>query len=264
MQAYDIFMIAVLTIATVFGAMKGLAWQIASLTSIVASYFVSLRFSERVAPLFHAQAPWNRFLAMLVLYVLSSLAVWLLFRVVAGAIDRVKLKDFDRQIGALFGAVKGVLLCVAITFFAVTLSANAREAVLKSKSGTYIAKLLDKADGVMPAELHEVLDPYMDKLERGLDPNEPNGATADEADDLRDRFRRSATDAVSRSVEDSWNRQFSAPEAGEALPDARRFGSGFARDAANRSSDSDDEEPPLRRRAESSSARFRSGDRFER
>ena len=58
------------------------------------------------------------------------MAIWLVFRLVSGLIDRVRLKEFDRQMGALFGAAKGVLLCVAITFFAVTLSTQARTAVL--------------------------------------------------------------------------------------------------------------------------------------
>ena len=37
-------------------------------------------------------------------------------------IDRLKLKEFDRQIGAIFGLAKGVLWCAVITFFTVTLS----------------------------------------------------------------------------------------------------------------------------------------------
>ena len=112
----------------------------------------------------------NRFIAMFVLYMGTSLAIWLLFRIVRGFVDRVRLKEFDHQMGALFGAAKGVLLCVAITFFAVTLSTKARAAVLKSRSGHYIALLLNRADAVMPKELHDVLDPYLDKLEHELDP----------------------------------------------------------------------------------------------
>src|SRR4051812_9792676 len=126
MEIYDILMLVVLIGATVFGAWKGMAWQLASLASLVISYFVGLRFSEQVAPMFGDQAPWNRFVAMLVLYVLTSLAIWMVFRIVANFMDRIKLTGFDRQIGALFGAAKGVLLCVAITFFAVTLSPQAR------------------------------------------------------------------------------------------------------------------------------------------
>ncbi len=116
---------------------------------------------------------------MFVLYMGTSLAIWLAFRIVSGFINRVRLTEFDRQMGAMFGAAKGVLLCVAITFFAVTLSTKARGAVLQSRSGHYIAVLLDRADAIMPNELHEVLDPYLNKLERELDPaTQPKPATA--------------------------------------------------------------------------------------
>jgi membrane protein required for colicin V production len=179
MEIYDICMLVVLVGATVFGAWKGMAWQIASAASLVLSYFVALRFSEQLAPRFGAQAPLNRFIAMAVLYAGTSIAIWLLFRMVAGIIDRVKLKEFDRQMGAMFGAAKGILLCVAITFFAVTLSGQAREMVLQSRSGHYIALFLDRAEGVMPRELHQVLDPYLHKLEKGLDPgSNPAGEPA--------------------------------------------------------------------------------------
>jgi membrane protein required for colicin V production len=170
MEIYDICMLVVLVGTTVFGAWKGMAWQVASTASLVASYAVALRLSAPLAHHFGQQAPLNRFIAMFVLFAATSAAIWLAFRVVAGFINRVRLREFDRQMGALFGAAKGVLLCVAITFFAVTLSSRARTAVLNSRSGYYIAVLLDRADGVMPRELHEVLDPYLKKLERELDP----------------------------------------------------------------------------------------------
>lgn len=175
MELYDICMLAVLVAATIFGAWKGMAWQVASSASLVLSYAVALRFSTQLAQHFGQQAPLNRFIAMAVLYVGTSLVIWLAFRFVAGFINRVRLQEFDRQMGALFGAAKGVLWCVAITFFAVTLSAKARSAVLDSRSGYYIALLLDRADAVMPKELHDVLDPYLNKLERELDPaKQPN------------------------------------------------------------------------------------------
>jgi membrane protein required for colicin V production len=170
LESYDICMLVVLLGATVLGAWKGMAWQVASTASLVVSYLVALRFSAPLAHHFGQQAPLNRFLAMFVLYLGTSLAIWLAFRIVAGFIDRLRLREFDRQMGALFGAGKGILLCVAITFFAVTLSTRARSAVLQSRSGYYIAVLLNRADKVMPQELHQVLDPYLDKLEHELSP----------------------------------------------------------------------------------------------
>ncbi|MCA9101571.1 MAG: CvpA family protein [Pirellulales bacterium] len=174
MHPYDIFMLIVLIGTTVFGAWKGMAWQLASLASVAVSCFVALRFHSELAPRISAEAPWNRFLAMLILYIGTSIAVWLLFRIVARLIDRVKLKEFDRQLGAMFGAAKGVLLCITITFFVVTLSSAGRNAVLESKSGVYIARLIDKANPVLPDEVHQTLGPYLDELNRKLDPNESN------------------------------------------------------------------------------------------
>jgi len=170
MQPYDIAMLAVLLIATLLGAWKGMAWQIASLASLVASYFMALRFGHTLAPLFGDKEPMNRFIAMLVIYLGTSMVIWLLFRVVAGLIDRVRLKEFDRQVGGLIGATKGVLLCVVITFFAVTLSADSRKMVLDSRSGHYISVLIDRARPMMPDDLRQVLEPYLKRLDDGLDP----------------------------------------------------------------------------------------------
>lgn len=188
MDTYDIFMIVVLAGATIFGAWKGMAWQLASLASLVVSYFVALQFSTQLAPMFGQQAPWNRFVAMLVLYVGTSAAIWLLFRFVGGAIDRMKLKEFDHQIGALFGLAKGVLLCVAITLFAVSLLPEPqRGVILESKSGFYIARLLDKAHAVMPEEIHDVVHPYLERAHERLEPGSPFHAHApgDEESALR-------------------------------------------------------------------------------
>ena len=165
MQNYDIIMLALLAVATLYGFWRGMAWQIASLASLVASYFVSLHFSPQFAPLFGRQAPLNRFAAMLAIYLGTSLAIWMVFRLVRRFIDQVRLTEFDRHAGALLGAAKGVLLCVAVTFFALSLSAQAREAILRSRSGFYIARLLDQAEAVMPPEIHQVLNPYLRQLD---------------------------------------------------------------------------------------------------
>jgi membrane protein required for colicin V production len=172
-QGYDLLMLVILVMAGVFGAWKGLAWQVASIASLVISCIVAVRFSAQVAPYIYGQAPWNRFLAMLILFMVTSLAVWLLFRFVAGFIDRLKLKEFDRQMGALFGVAKGVLFCLVITFFAVTLAEGSRQAVLNSHSGKFTAKVLQKATPVMPQEVRDVLGKYIDDFERKLDPNTP-------------------------------------------------------------------------------------------
>ncbi|MFT5527932.1 MAG: membrane protein required for colicin V production, partial [Pirellulaceae bacterium] len=162
MQIYDIIMLTVLVGATVLGLWKGVVWQIASMASIFLSFFVAMHFREPVAKLIQAAPPWNKFLAMLALYIGCSLAIWILFRLVSDFLDRIKLKEFDRQLGAVLGLAKGVVLCVVITMFAATLlTQEQRDEVINSKSGYCAAWLLYQAHDVMPAEVHDVIHPYM-------------------------------------------------------------------------------------------------------
>jgi membrane protein required for colicin V production len=192
MQAYDLVMLVLVIGAIAFGFWKGLAWQIASLGSLVVSYFVALNCREPVAKAISAEPPWNMFLAMFMLFVGSWIAVWLGFSLVKNAIEQMKLKDFDRQAGALLGAVKGGLLCILVTFFAVTLLGESqRAAICQSHSGRYISLALNHADAVMPKELHAHLDPYLNKLEKELAP----AGVASPEDDL-DRLGREIDDLL--------------------------------------------------------------------
>ena len=172
LQPYDFLMLTVLALCTLFGAWKGMAWQLAALASLLVSAAVAVHAGGPLAPFLPVQEPWNRFLAMLVLYLLTSAGIWLVFRLVAKVIDRVRLKEFDRQAGALFGAAKGVLWCLVITFFAVTLSETARLSVLDSRSGYYTVVLIHRARPVLPQDLRELIGGYIDELDRRLHPHE--------------------------------------------------------------------------------------------
>jgi len=173
MQAYDLIMLIVLAATTIFGAIKGFAWQLASLASIVVSYFVAYLFRNDVAKMINAQPPWNLFLAMLLLYFGSSLIIWMLFRLVSSSIDKVKLKDFDRQLGAGFGLIKGVALCLLITMFAMTLLGSAQQQrIANSRSGLYISRILANAGGILPNEIKQIVGPYIDNVERKLQQNQ--------------------------------------------------------------------------------------------
>ncbi len=167
-EPYDIAMLAVLAGAVLFGVWKGMAWQVASLCSVLVSAAVAIHSSPVLAPWFGNQEPWNRFAAMAVLYVLTAAAIWILFRLVSGVIDRVKLKEFDRQLGAIFGLAKGVLYCVIITFFAVTLSETGRQAVLQSRSGDLIARGIRYANPILPEDIRTYLGKYIDEFDAKL------------------------------------------------------------------------------------------------
>lgn len=173
LQPYDGLMLVILISCTVFGAWKGMAWQVAALASLTVSGVVAIHFSGPLAPFFGDQSPWNRCLAMLVLYLVTGVAIWLLFRIVAGFIDRVRLKEFDRQVGAIFGAAKGLIWCLIITFFSVTLSEPLCEVVLKTRSGEYATRLIHFGSPLLPVEVHQKLSKYIEQFHEKVHPDTP-------------------------------------------------------------------------------------------
>jgi membrane protein required for colicin V production len=175
MQGYDLFMIIILAAAVIWGAWKGLAWQVASLASVVLSYIAAMMFRQPLAGFLSQQVelvpPLDTGLAMLILFLGTSLVVWVGFNLVSESIQKLKLKEFDRQVGALVGLAKGVLLCTVITLLAVTIvSDQQRQQIYNSRSGYYISVLLQKLQPVLPPEVQSRLQPYEQNLEKNVVP----------------------------------------------------------------------------------------------
>lgn len=165
-EGYDLVMLGILAATALLGYFKGMVWQLAWIAGIAVSSYVALRFGGQFAPFFGRQEPWNRFAAMLALYVGTSFAVWLVFRIVSGAINAIHLSAFDHQLGLLLGIAKGGLLCVVITFFTVTLAPAYRPQVVASHSGRLVADLITRADDYLPKEIHDTIDPFVKQFEQ--------------------------------------------------------------------------------------------------
>lgn len=165
LAVYDYLMLGVLAVATIFGCIKGVIWQVASIASLVASSIVAIRYSDRLSESIGAEPPWDRYLAMFILFVATSFVIWAVFMTVRTQIERWKMKSFDRQIGALFGLLQGVFICILITLFSVTLLGDeVRESIVASPSGRVIATFLNRNQHVLPPGLQEVLEPSLAKL----------------------------------------------------------------------------------------------------
>ena len=182
-------MLSVMLIAIIFGAWKGLAWQVASLSAIFASYFVAYQLREPVSRYINVAEPWDKILAMLGVYLFTSLVIWIIFGYVRKIIDRVKLQDFDRHAGAVLGAIKGVILCMIITLFAVALlSEEQKSQVCCSYSGYFMAKVIDKIEVAMPKEAHSVLHKYLEQLDSELSSHGHHGHQHGSSDDGQPLF----------------------------------------------------------------------------
>ncbi len=166
MQNYDIIMLAVLGFSVIIGAVKGMAWQIAMVASIVISFFVAREFHPELAEaLSGVDEPWNKFIAMASLYLLTSLGIWMLFAFCAKRIEKYEMKTFDRQTGALLGIVNGVLLCTILTMCAIAFGGeDMHNRIAESKTGPYVSRVLDIVEPIIPTELQDSLNDYLQQL----------------------------------------------------------------------------------------------------
>ena len=168
MSIYDIVMLVIFFGSVLFGYRKGFAWQVASLASIIISYFVAVNFRNPVAQLISVEAPWNQFAAMLILFLGSSLLVWTVYASFNKSIKKMELKGFDRQTGALLGAFKGAILCMLVTVFAVSLFKSTRNMVHQSASGYYVVSGIQQFSRFTPTELAQFLDPHFQSFEQNI------------------------------------------------------------------------------------------------
>ena len=178
MGFYDIIMLVVLFGAMFFGYAKGLAWQIASVAAVVVSYIAAVRFRGQVAQYVQADPPFNNIAAMLIIFVATSLMIWLAYAYVNKSIEKAELDGFNRQIGALVGAVLGVLLIMVITLFSVSLLGKAtHDSIYQSKLGPYVIRGISTVQAFVPEEFQASLDPHFENFYQqiGHDSSQPPG-----------------------------------------------------------------------------------------
>lgn len=169
MNAFDLFICAMLLFTTIRGAAKGVAWQLAGIGALVLCFMFATPLSLTLAPMIKLAPPLNRWVAMLGIYLVFSFGTFAIARGFREALEKAKFVEFDRHMGALFGLFKGVLLALVITFFSVAMSAQAREYILKTHTGYAAAHIMNALDPVMPKELHAILEPYIHHLD-AIDP----------------------------------------------------------------------------------------------
>jgi uncharacterized membrane protein required for colicin V production len=181
MMWFDVVTLAILLLATVRGAAKGFIWQVAGIAAIVLCFMFAESLSQPVAPILNdlgVEAPMDRWAAMFLIYVGLSMVVFYIARLLKDIIEKIRLVEYDRHLGALFGLLKGVIFCLVLTFFFVTLSPSAQQSIRGSYSGNAAAIVMDRMHPVLPKEIHEALEPYIHSLdtpELDLENSHPHG-----------------------------------------------------------------------------------------
>ena len=209
---YDFVMLGILIYAAWQGAARGLVMQLAWIGAIVLCFKFADKLSPQIEPMISVESEqFRHWIAMFVLYLGFSLGSFLVARSLSNAIEKAKFQEFDRQLGGLFGLLKGVILSLVVTFFAVTLSDGLRETVLRSKTGHVACLILDNVRPLVPEDAHPLIHDSLQRYKDGLDELHVNDELGHESE-LHDVFSpQDVLDSTDRSAsEDIRQRNFPA------------------------------------------------------
>jgi membrane protein required for colicin V production len=162
---FDVFVLAILLFTTVRGAQKGAVWQLAGIAGVVLCLVFAESISAAAGPYVHLDPPLNQWVVLFGSYLGFSFLAYSLAKMLNDSIEKAKFGEYNRHLGAVLGFVKGVAICLVITFFVVTVSDDARAALKDSRSGHAAAIIMDRLHPVMPEQLHDALDEYIHQLD---------------------------------------------------------------------------------------------------
>ncbi|MDO5566415.1 MAG: CvpA family protein, partial [Planctomycetia bacterium] len=135
---------------TIRGGLSGIVSQAMSILSILLSWYVASRYFNLVSGYLPKENTWNQPVSIFVTFILCNIAIRIAAHFIEKTVKFSPLKEFDRQLGALLGLVKGFLLCLVVTFFAVTLTEKSRTAVASSQSGKYLVSTIMYIANIVP------------------------------------------------------------------------------------------------------------------
>jgi membrane protein required for colicin V production len=206
MTLYDAAMAAVVVLGMVWGAWRGLTWQVASLASLVLGYSVASSASAGLAAHFPGEPIVARALAMLALYVLTSGGIFGLAWMIRATLRRLRFEAYDRHLGMVLGGLEGALLGVIATLFVVSLAPQSRGPIFASPSGRVVGGLMAAVGPALPGEVRDVLAPFWSGGPAPGPGPGPAAVPVAEADPAAafeaevDRLRRSAGRALGEAI----------------------------------------------------------------
>lgn len=186
MTPYDVAMIGVVVAGMVWGAWRGITWQVASIASLVLGYVVAFPLSAQLAPYCPGEPLVARGLGLLISYVGVSGGVFLVAWTIRRTLRKLRFEAYDRHLGMILGGVEGGIVGLVATILVVSLSPGLRGPILTSPTGRLVDRGFKAARPALPGELQEVLQPFWAALE-GRPAQTPAEALAGAAGDLIDR-----------------------------------------------------------------------------
>jgi membrane protein required for colicin V production len=160
MTVYDALMAGVVVAGMVWGAWRGIIWQVASISSLVLGYAVAHQLSPQMAVHFPGEPVVARAEAMLAIYAAVSGGIFFGAWLIRSTLRRLRFEAFDRHLGMIMGGIEGALLGLLATLFVVSLDEPLRQPIFASPTGQIVCRVMNSVGPVLPSEVRDELAPF--------------------------------------------------------------------------------------------------------
>ncbi|MEY2727494.1 MAG: hypothetical protein RLZZ458_3361 [Planctomycetota bacterium] len=184
-QVVDLSVLGALLYCTLRGASRGLLSQLAWVVALLLCFKFSSTLSPSIEPLIAVDPPLRQWIAMLVVYVVLCGGAFLAAGVVSSWMEKTKILNFDRHLGGLLGFAKGVVICMTIMYFLITISPSIRNVVGQTYSGYGAAVILSYSQVLLrlvPEHAVPMVQHVIDRFNQHLRPAVDDLAGAKPAD----------------------------------------------------------------------------------
>ncbi len=182
----DLVVLGILLYCAVRGASRGLLSQLSWVIALLLCFKFSGTLAPAIEPMIGVDPPLKQWLAMLGVYVGLCGVSFVVAGMLSNWMAKAKIIDFDKHLGGILGFVKGVIICMTVMFFAITMSPPMRQIVSQTYSGYGAALILHNSKYLIPLlpenaipTVQNVIDNFNKSLQTG--PDDLNGATPIEA-----------------------------------------------------------------------------------
>jgi membrane protein required for colicin V production len=158
----DLLLGAVLLVSLIVGAVRGLVFEALSLAAWVIAYLASPFLAPTVAtwlPPATEHGAWQELAALVLAFVLVLVLVSVAARLLRALLHATPLKGVDRLMGAGFGLLRGVLLCLLAAVLLGFTPLRKHPAWEQSHARPLMATVLEMLSPLLPERLHEWVRP---------------------------------------------------------------------------------------------------------
>jgi uncharacterized membrane protein required for colicin V production len=150
MSNFDLTMFILVASASLWGAYHGLVRQATTLGAWAVGIIAAALLRQPVAELIGGTEPANQIGAAIIVLFATSLLVHIVGNAVRQWIADARLEGFDRQMGLLLGAVKGIAVAIVVTIAGYHLHEPSRDAIVQSHTAQHVARIVEQVEPLVP------------------------------------------------------------------------------------------------------------------